>query len=645
MSLIKQLWLAIILVMSLAFSAGFFINTMTSKHSLEQELEMKNTDNAVSLALSMSQMKKDPVAINLMLSAQFDNGHYQYIRLIDPNGKIITERINNSTNTGAPQWFSNLIHINPLAGVAQIQDGWTQYGTLTLASATDFAYQNLWNGTLWMLFWSAAIALVCGVIGSLILKIIVRPLNEMVEMTEAIGDKNFITIKEPKTIEFRTLARGMNRLSQRIKDMLRDQSQLLDQMRIEANYDAITGLMNRKYFSSRVAAHIANEENFSEGVLVISHISNLAEINESLGNADTDAVLKRMGMALQAFCNQYPALLAGRLTGADFAVFSNEPVDSNVLCGQVKNILNDAAGLETIFDNFALPTISSKVNKSEQLDGLKKLIAAIKTRTNPEEADIMELIDQADITKFEDSDEAEWRTMLTSALEAKRLKLASFPVMTNTGEIIHEESPARLQLVEDGTWHPAGEFIAWATQLGLVSQLDHLVLEVAVKSLVKGAPPIGLNVSTSAMCNPEYVAHIQKLLKRHPEVTSRLWLEVPEHGAFQNLPQFREFCSLIKPLGCKLGVEHVGAQIGRLGELHDLNLDYIKVDASVIRDIDQNPGNKAFLKGICLIAHSIGLITIAEGVQTPHEMAALPELGIDAMTGPAVKMSAPDVKN
>jgi EAL domain-containing protein (putative c-di-GMP-specific phosphodiesterase class I) len=71
--------------------------------------------------------------------------------------------------------------------------------------------------------------------------------------------------------------------------------------------------------------------------------------------------------------------------------------------------------------------------------------------------------------------------------------------------------------------------------------------------------------------------------------------------------------------------------------LHDLGLDYIKIDASVIRDIDRNTGNKAFLKGICLIAHSIGLMTIAEGVQAAPEMAALPELGVDAMTGPAVK--------
>jgi len=639
MSLIKQLWLAIILVMTLAFAAGFVINTATSRHYLEHQLEAKNTDNAVSLALSISQMKKDPVAINLMLSAQFDNGHYKFIRLVDPNGKLMIEKINANKSSGTPEWLSKMIHIEPATGMALIQDGWSQYGTLTLASSTDFAYQELWEGTLSMIFWSAVIAIACGIIGSIVLKIIVRPLNEMVEMTEHISEKNFITINIPKTLEFKALAKGMNRLSQRIKDMLNDQAQLLDQMRIEANYDATTGLMNRKYFSGRVAAHIANEESFGEGLLVVSRISNLAEINEKLGNAATDAILKKMGVALQAYCDQHPSLVAGRLTGADFAVFSNQPIDSNILCGQVKNVLMDAASLESIFANFALPTISSKVNKSDQLDGLKKLIAAIKTKTNPTETDIMELIDQEDFTRYEDSDEAEWRTMLTSALDAKRLKLAVFPVVSVAGEMIHQESPARLQLVPRGAWHAAGEFIPWAMQLGLVSQLDRLVIEVAFKSLIKSDQAIGINVSTSAMCNPEYLTFLSKLLKSHPEAASRLWLEVPEDGAFNNLAQFREFCTIIKPFGCKLGVEHVGSQIGRLGELHDLELDYIKVDSSVIRDIDSNTGNKAFLKGICLIAHSIGLMTIAEGVQSELEMATLPELGVDAMTGPAVKFS------
>ncbi len=640
MSLIKQLWLAIIFVMTMAFGAGFIISIMTSKHYLEQQLQIKNTDNAVSLALSISQMKKDPVAINLMLSAQFDNGHYQFIKLTAPDGKVLSERMDSRISTDVPAWFKRLVPIEPEIGVAHIQDGWSQYGTLLLASKTDFAYSELWKYMYWTLFWNITIAVVCGIIGSLMLKMILRPLNEMVEMADAIGDKNFITMKEPRTLEFKSLAQGMNRLSQRIKGMWVTQSQLLDQMRIEANYDAVTGLMNRKYFSSRVNACIANDENFTKGVLAISHISNLAEINEKLGTAESDAVLKRMGTSLDIFCQKHPNLFAGRLTGSDFAVFSTEPVDSNLLCGQVKSTLMQAAGLENRFKNFALPTISSVLHKSERLNALNDLIKTIKYKTSPAEADILELLDKNDFTKYEDHDEAEWRTMLASALDAKRLKLAAFPVITADGKLIHQESPARLQLIKGGSWHSAGEFIAWATQLGLITQLDYLAIETAVKSLNKNdAQSIGLNISTNTICNPECLGRISKLLKRNPQAASKLWLEVPEHGVFQNLPQFREFCALIKPLGCKLGIEHVGAEISQLGELHDLNLDYIKIDASIIHSIDQNPGNKAFLKGICLIAHSIGLVTIAEGVHTEFELSILPSLGIDAMTGPAIKAS------
>lgn len=638
MSLIKQLWLAILLIIALAFGASFIINTATSKNYLEQQLEMKNTDNAVSLALSISQMEKDPVAVNLMLSAQFDNGHYEYIRLTNPNNQLMTERVSEEKDITVPSWFKKLIHISPNPGMAQIQDGWTQYGTLSLASSTNFAYLDLWNGTRWMLLWSAIIALVCGIIGSLMLKIIVRPLHEMVAMTEAIGDKKFISIKEPNTVEFKSLARALNRLSNKIKDMLKDESTLLEQMRLEANYDEITGLMNRKYFSSRVATYIENDDDFTQGVLVVSHIKNLAEMNDALGAAVTDSVLKRMGLALQAYCNQYPMVISGRLTGADFAVFSTEPIDHHHISAQVEAALIEAAGLESKFNAFALQTRSSDVKKSGQLDGLRQLITTIRSKTNTAETDIMHWMFQEDATVYESHDIAEWRAMLSSAIEARRLKLASFPAISNAGKVIHYESPVRLQLIVGGPWLVAGEFIVWANQLGLAAQLDLLVLETAIHTLQQDESlSLAINVSTNALFDQNYHACLKQLLSNNSTLASRLWLEVTEQSAFENLPQYSVFCEIAEPLDCKLGVKHVGTQISRLGELHDLNLDYIKVDASIIRDIDKNPGNKAFLKGLCLIAHSIGLIAIAEGVQREQELAALPELGIDASTGPLIK--------
>jgi len=89
--------------------------------------------------------------------------------------------------------------------------------------------------------------------------------------------------------------------------------------------------------------------------------------------------------------------------------------------------------------------------------------------------------------------------------------------------------------------------------------------------------------------------------------------------------------------GCRVGLEHFGHHFSQIGVLHDLGLDYLKVDASFVRGVDANAGNAAFLKGLCGIAHNIGLQVLAEGVATEAELAALQGLGFDGATGPAIR--------
>ena len=195
-----------------------------------------------------------------------------------------------------------------------------------------------------------------------------------------------------------------------------------------------------------------------------------------------------------------------------------------------------------------------------------------------------------------------------------------------------------MQLEVGGKWFCAGEFITWATQLGLMAKLDELVFETAVDSLNRGAQAIGLNVSASAMRNQAFIQKIVSTINAHPQIAEKLFFEIPEQDAFNYLPEFHFFCNQIRAIGCKIGIEHVGARISRLGELHDLGLNYIKIDASVIRDIDTSEANKTLLRGLCIIAHSIGLLAIAEGVHTENEIAVLKQIGIDGMTGPGIKI-------
>jgi EAL domain-containing protein (putative c-di-GMP-specific phosphodiesterase class I) len=231
----------------------------------------------------------------------------------------------------------------------------------------------------------------------------------------------------------------------------------------------------------------------------------------------------------------------------------------------------------------------------------------------------------------------EWSRLIVQALEQKWVRLVSFPVASLGGELIHRECPLRLMFDEKGEWQPAGKFLPVAERLRLTPALDLAAValgldELEAKPSLKG---LAINLSASSVQSPEFRADLQKLLKRRSG-TSRLWLEVAESGALAHFDAFVALCGDLRNLGCKLGLEHFGRQFSEVGKLHGLGLDYLKVDGSFIRGLGTNPGNQAFLKGLSTIAHSIGLLVIAEGVTNESDLQALGRVGFDGATGPAV---------
>jgi EAL domain-containing protein (putative c-di-GMP-specific phosphodiesterase class I) len=176
-----------------------------------------------------------------------------------------------------------------------------------------------------------------------------------------------------------------------------------------------------------------------------------------------------------------------------------------------------------------------------------------------------------------------------------------------------------------------------AERLKLTPQLDLAAVALGLDELEAKPQLTGLaiNLSASSIQLPEFRLSLHKLLHRRPG-TQRLWLEVAESGALAHFDAFKALCNDLRGVGCKLGLEHFGRQFSEIGRLHDLGLDYIKVDGSFVRGLDGNAGNQAFLKGLSTIAHSIGLQVIAEGVTNAADLKALGPVGFDGATGPAV---------
>lgn len=637
MSLIKQLWIAIITLAVLVFSASLVAMVSTSRDYVIEQIREKNIDNATSLALTMSQIEKDPVNLELLVAAQFDTGHYQLIRLSDPNGNLILERSKESRQINAPAWFVKLTDMDVHPGYALVQDGWSQYGRLRIESDTRVAYEGLWDVSQRMLAVSLLVGIIGALIGSILLKRLLRPLNHVVQQAKAIGERRFITSTVPRTQEFRLLVKTMNQLTKRVRDMLSEETGRLEKLRLEANYDSTTGLMNRTYFFSSIGAITSEEEDFDQGLLVVTHLDGLSSIDKTLGHDETNALLRRMGQALQDFADKDMNVFSARLSGTDFAVFSSGTSDAQAFASTIKGLLSKAMGADTSLDGLKLPTVCARFRRQDKISELYAMISTVIAEISRQSPDVLHVMEANDILQHQKQDEDEWRQLLVEAMDAKRLKLAYFPVRDAAGKIIHQESPVRMQLGKSDAWLPAGEFISWANRLELVCRIDVMVVEKALEALEAGGDDIALNISTRAICDKGFIKQVARLIASKPDCARRLWLEVYERGAFEHLDAFRDFCGVMKPLGCKLGIEHVGANISRLGELHDVGLDYIKIDVSVISGIDNNPGNQAFFRGLCLIAHSIGLMTIAEGVQTEPELKQLQELGVDGMTGPAIR--------
>lgn len=639
MSLAKQLWLGIGVIVLLAFGSSFAVSTLSAKNYLEQQLLLKNIDNATTLALSMSQMPKEPVALELFLAAQFDAGHYQLIRLTNPQHKTLVQRQAESVALEVPTWFARLIPLQVAPGIAQVSDGWKQYGTLLVQSHTRFAYQALWNEMLGMLWLCLLLGAASGLLGGLLLKIVLRPLGRVVQQAEDMQARRFTTNPEPATREFAALVRAMNALSERVRTMLQAESARLEQVRQEAHYDALTGLLNRTQFMLSADSHLKREDALHTGALVITRIGEVAEINRVQGRVVTDELLACLGQVLNTFMKDQTDWCAGRLNGADLVLFAPSVVDVETLAQQLHENYRAAVRALPAFKDFPLPTGVTNFMTGESLTHVltradMALLQAESSAFNP----VRVILNKTNILP---SDLGIWRAQLQEALAQGRIKLAEFFVRDNKGNLLHMECPARIQLKAEGEWLTAGQFMPWATKLGLMSQLDRQVVMLALQKLqqydANESTSIGINLSQDALLEPAFHDWLSSTLKAQPTVVTRLWLEFSEQQVFQHLPEFRNFCHKVHTLGCKIGLEHVGHEIARISELHDLGLDYVKVDGALIHGIDHHLSNQVFLRGLCQITHSLGLMALAEGVSTTAELELLPALGFQGATGPGVR--------
>jgi len=639
MSMYRQFWLAMITSMLLAFGGSLIVSLLSARAHLEAQLSIKNADNASALALSLSLRNPDRATIELATMTLFDSNHYELIRVVDPEGQPIVELVGGVDHRDTPQWFERWLPIHATPGQAQINNAWQQIGTVTVVSHNHLAYATLWS-SVWPTIAAMTFAcLVGGSLGAIILGRLKSPLQAVIDQATAITERRFVTIDEPAVPELRQLALAMNVAVRRLRTMFQDEAARLETLRREANFDPLTGLANRSHFTARLRQAL-DAEDTGEGTLLLIRLADLGGINRRLGRDTTDEFL----LCVSEVIARCPALgsqaLAGRLNGADFAILLSGECDAQVAAAALLAALIEAGSPFANERAVAWIALSRFGQGTDSAALLARVDRALATAEVEGTNSIYEAVVDAD--HLLPSNAEQWSQAITRALDAKWLRLGAFPVLDTCGHWLHREGPLRLLTAENGEWLTAGSFLPFAERLKLTPALDLAAVTLGLQDLRARPDLAGLaiNLSASSVANASFRERLLGLLGEHATETSRLWLEVSENGALRYLAAFRELCRALRATDCRIGLDHFGHQFSQIGVLHDLGLDYLKVDSSFVRGLDSNRGNAAFLKGLTGIAHSIGLQVLAEGVTTEQEWLVLLELGFDGGTGPAISALA-----
>ena len=379
------------------------------------------------------------------------------------------------------------------------------------------------------------------------------------------------------------------------------------------------------------------------GIFFLIRINNLEEINRKLGRAGANELLHRVGSLIGGITDEFEEVtssppLAARLNGSDFALLApdvrNAAKFATRLAAEIAALsLRDGDRITDFCHIGAVPyqrgdTLSELLSRADaalataEQAGVNAWYLAAPT---PEQASPTPL------------NIADWRHIFSDALAANRFKLAFYPVVDPTGAIVHQEGMARMQAQPDGGWLDASDFINIAARLSVTGPIDVAVLRHALEFLQSNTGEIAVNLSIETIVDLRFRNKLDALLRPHPELSRRLWIEVPEYGAFRKLEAFRDFCHIFGQLGCHLGIEDFGHHLDSIPSLAGAGLSYLKVAESFIHRINQNKANQKFLKNLCKQAQDFGIKAIALGVQSEAERKALIKLGFDGMTGSAIK--------
>ena len=412
----------------------------------------------------------------------------------------------------------------------------------------------------------------------------------------------------------------------------------------QAAHDALTGLVNRREFETRLerALSAARTRQVAHALCYLD-LDQFKVVNDTAGHAAGDQLLVQVGALLTQKVRSRDTL--ARIGGDEFSL-----ILENCPLSKAQEI---AQALVSAIHDF-------RFSWQEQTFRLGVSIGVTPITADVENTDT--LLTRADVACYtakdlgrnrvhvytpEDSElsrrhsEIQRAAQLREALEKEWFQLYCQPIYPLAGATDNPvEYEILLRLVDaKGEILLPGNFIPAAERYGLIAAIDRWVIQTALRwygKLTAGVPRaagIAINLSGQSLDDVSLLDFARAKLVESSVPPERVCFEITETAAINHLGQATRFMKALKESGCRFALDDFGTGLASFSYLKHLPVDYLKIDGSFVRDVAKDPTNRAMLGAINEVGHIMGISTVAEWAQDDATLTQLREIGVDYVQG------------
>ncbi|MFG2802164.1 putative bifunctional diguanylate cyclase/phosphodiesterase [Streptomyces pseudovenezuelae] len=409
--------------------------------------------------------------------------------------------------------------------------------------------------------------------------------------------------------------------------------------------DPLTGLPNRQWLLERIWSALDDAERIdARSALMLIDLDRFRSVNDTLGHLAGDRLLLQIADRLRIALPR--GAEAARLGGDEFAVLL--PVaDSTTSATRVAR--NLVAALSSPLD----------------LDGLTLVLeASAGVAVFPDHAvDAEGLLRRADVAMYQakrdrtgvevyeskrDSNTPDRLGLLGDlrrALDAHEVQLHYQPKVRFDGQVAGLEALVRWVHPERGRV-PPDEFIAIAESSGLMPHLTEYVLDTALAQVAEWRAqglyvPVAVNVSPRDVHTPGFAGSVAARLARHGVPAGALQLEITEHVLLEDPSRAADTLAALTGHGVKMSLDDFGTGYSSLVHLRRLPVSELKIDRSFVAKLAVDTEDAEIVRCTVDLAHSLGLLVVAEGVEDDETWERLRDMGCDAVQGWLVAAAMP----